>query len=271
MAVLLISRGSFSGGQVISQCLSRMAGIRCLTREDLLAAVNAHRELANKVMASLPSAARDYAQFSALRRPYKILMRLALLEQVRAGNMAYFGYTGHLLLKGIEHVVRVRLIAPVELRIKLMMSRETCSEQEALERIHEYDAERNRWSLFVYGKSLCDPALYDVHINLERFSFPAACCLLQHLAHEREFEATPESLAEVENQYLATRVLAALLDDERTFGLEFGARAQDGQIVLEGPYLEEDDRSLVTGIAGSLPGVTQVRYSEGYAPTFDGE
>ena len=38
-------------------------------------------------------------------------MRTALLECARGGDFVYHGYAGHLLLSGIAHVLRVRVIA----------------------------------------------------------------------------------------------------------------------------------------------------------------
>jgi hypothetical protein len=154
MALLLISRGSFSGGQLISHCLSRTAGTRCLTREDLTAVVNTHGDLANQVVTSMARAAQDYSRLSALRRPYKVLMQRALLEYVRQGDVAYFGYSGHLLLPGIAHAARVRILAPIQLRIEMLMKQGGVSEEQARERIHQVDEERSRWTRFMYGKSL---------------------------------------------------------------------------------------------------------------------
>lgn len=268
MALLLISRGSFSGGRVMSQCLSA-AGMRCLTREDLMKEVNSHGELANRVVTSMARAAEDYSQFSALRRPYKILMQRALLAYVRQGDVAYFGYSGHLLLQSISHAIRVRIIAPLQQRIELMMKRESLNEEQARERIHQMDEERSRWTRFMYGKNLKDPELFDFCVNLQRISIPNACCVLRTLAQQCEFKASPESLAEVENRYLSTSVLAALLDHSTTFELEVGATAEDGRVILEGPYLDESDRSNILSIARTVPGVKEVQYNEGYAPAFD--
>jgi len=264
MALMLISRGSFSGGQVIAQCLSKSAGMTCLTREDLIASVNRQGQIATRITAAMAKAAQNYAQFSALRRPYKILMRLALLEYAHEDSIAYFGYSGHLLLQGISHAVRVRIIAPLELRIKLMMSREKLTEDEARDRIRESDEERTRWTRFMYGKTLGDPHLFDLCLNLERISFPAACCMMLRLAQESDFQPTPESLAEVENQYLSTRVLAALVTDPQTYDVEISATAQAGQVTLEGPYLEDSEKSVVLDIVNAVTGVQQVQYIEGY-------
>jgi cytidylate kinase len=231
--------------------------------------VNAHGELANQVVTSMARAAQDYSRLSALRRPYKILMQRALLEYVRQGDVAYFGYSGHLLIPRIPHVARVRIIAPVQLRVELLMKRENLTEEQARERIREVDEERSRWTRFMYGKNLKDPELFDLCLNLERISFPSACNMLLNLVQQSDFRPTPESLAAVENAYLSACVLAALLDNPKTFELEVGATAENGCVTLEGPYLEEAERSAVLDTARAVAGVTDIQYKEGYAPTFD--
>ncbi len=266
MALILISRGSFSGGQLISQCLSKMAGITCLTREDLLASVNRHGELAHKVAAAVPNAAQNYREFSALRRPYKILMQQALLDYARQGPIAYFGYAGHLLLPDIPHILRVRIIASLAVRMKMMMEREKISEAEARAKIREQDEERNRWTRFMYGKSLRDLEQFDMCLNVSRLTFSTACHTLWQLAQQADFETTPDSLTAIENHCLSINVLAALVTDPRTNEMEIGATAQDGCVSLEGPYLEEAEAAVVQEIARAVPGVKQINYTEGYAP-----
>ncbi|MEJ2076765.1 MAG: cytidylate kinase-like family protein [Acidobacteriota bacterium] len=265
MSVLLISRGSMSGGQIIAQCLSHTAGFKCVTREDLLASVNRHGEIATRVTQSIEKAAHQYGSFSELRRPYKILMRLALLEYARQGNFAYFGYTGHLLVEGISHFVRVRLLAPQGLRIRTTRDRLHCSDEEARDYIREVDEERLRWARFMYGKDLRDPMLYDLCINVDRVSFSTVCTLLMRAVAESEFQPTTESLADLEKLYLQAQIEAALVLDSRTYCHELGATFRDDRIVLEGPYLDDPDRSLVLQVASAVPGVPAIEYQPGYA------
>jgi hypothetical protein len=269
MSVVLISRGSMSGGQIIAKCLEHIAGLRCVTREDLVALVNQRGELANKVMASIDGAARNYEKFSELRRPYKILMRLALLDYARKGNLAYLGYSGHLLVEGISHFVKVRLIAPIQLRTKTTMEQLRCGEEEALEFIRRADEERIRWGRFMYGKNIQDPRLYDLCINMDKLSFAGVCSLLMRVIEEKEYQPTDESLAALENLYVAAKVEAALVTHPKTFAYEIAARANDGRVSLEGPYLENPERSLVAEIVGAVPGVASVEYLPGYAPSLE--
>lgn len=269
MALLLISRGSFSGGVFIAQCLSEMTGWRCLTREDLVAAVNAHGELATRITESIETAVQDYGKFTALRRPYKILTLMALLDYAMQGDVAYFGYSGHLLLQGIPHALRVRILAPVECRVALLKDREELSEEQARERIRQVDEDRRRWTRFMYGRSLRDPELFDLSINLDHVSFNTACSILMHTARQQEFTPTEQSLAALRNRHTAARVLAALVIDPRTSEIAIDAVAREGQVALTGAYLEDSVHDVVLEIAAAVPGVTDVQYQEGYAESFD--
>jgi cytidylate kinase len=269
MPTLLISRGSMSGGQIIAQCLSHTSGFHCVTREDLVPLVNQHGELATKVTASIGEATQNYEKFSELRRPFKILMRLALLEYAQRDNIAYFGYSGHFLVEGISHFIRVRLMAPVELRVKTTIERLHCTEAEARDYVKRYDEERAHWARFMYAKNISNPRFYDLCINMERMSFSTVCSLLNSAVKEKEFQPTEESLATMKNMYIGAQVEAALVTNPKTCSYEVSADIKNGSARLEGPYLDEAERSLVLNIAASVPGVKNVDYEPGYTPNLE--
>jgi hypothetical protein len=266
MSVLLVSRGTMSGGQLIGQCLSERLGFRYVTREVLSAAVNAHGDLASRALESLAHASRDYARFSALRRPYTILMRLALLEYAQQGNLAYFGYSGHLLVEGIAHFVRVRLLAPAALRVQMTIRRMGGSEDDARDYIQRVDEERVRWARFVYGRDIRDPGQYDLCINMEKADENAVCDMLAYFVRHEAFRPTPASLAALDDLMLSTRVLSELVLHPETYELEVGAKSRKGTVLLEGPYLEEKQLERVLELAHVVPGVKAVDYQPGYAP-----
>ncbi len=265
---LLISRGTMSGAAMIAECLAQHGGMRCVTREDLLAAVNSYGGLATRIAEQIRNAEHAYEQFSNIRRPYLILMRRALLECAREGGLAYFGYSGHLLVPRIAHFVRIRLIAPIEQRLARARRSLGCGEPEAREYLRNVDAERARWARMMYGVDIRDPAGYDICINLERLSLQGACELLAKARGQTDFQPTPGSLAHVENEYLATQVLAALVTNAETLPVEINAVASEGAVRLIGPYLARDPMRTVLAIAGAVPGVREVEYEPGYAPAF---
>ena len=253
---------------MIGECLAAHEGIRYVTREDLLAVVNRFGDLATRVTAGIAKATEAYEKFSDLRRPYLILMKKALLEYAQQGRLAYFGYSGHLLLEKVPHFVRIRLIAPVELRVARTRQRLGYSEEEARDYIRKIDQERTHWARMMYGLDIRDPNLYDLCLNIERLSLDGACDLLRKVMQQEDFQPTPESIAQVENDYVATQALAALVMDPRTLHQEFGATAKEGIIRLEGPYLADAGIATVLSIAASVPGVRSIDYEPGYAPAF---
>lgn len=265
---LLISRGTMSGAAKIAGCLSQVCGVRCVTREDLLDAVNSYGGLATRIAAQIVRADREYQQFSDLRRPYQIFMRRALLQYARRGRLAYFGYSGHLLLPRIAHFVRVRLIAPLEMRVARTCETLGQTEGEARDYIHRVDGERAQWTRMMYGVDLRDPAEYDLCVNLERWSLPGACELLSRTIAQEDFQPTPESVTQMENECLSTEVLAALAANPDTHPWEIGATASAGSVSLVGQFLSDDQVRTVRAIAGSVPGVLEVAYEPGYALAF---
>jgi cytidylate kinase len=266
--VLLISRGTMSGARMIADCLARCGGVRCVAREDLLATVNSYGDIATRIAAQIARAEQQYQEFSEIRRPYRILMRRALLEHACQGRLAYFGYSGHLLLPRIPHFVRVRLIAPLEMRVARTRQMLGYSEADARDYIRRVDQERTHWARMMYGLDIRDPAEYDICLNVERLSHAGACTLLSQLLEEGDFQPTEGSVAQVENLYLATQALAALVTDPATLRFEVTASASGGALRLVGPHISDSERRQVLEVAGAVPGVREVTYEPGYAPAF---
>jgi hypothetical protein len=266
--VLLISRGTMTGGQVIGECLAQHEGIRYLTREDLLASVNGYGAIANRVTTRMAHAVEAYGEFSRLRRPYRILMKRALLEYTNEGPLAYFGYSGHMLLDRATHFVRIRLLAPMEMRVASARERLGYTETEAREYVRRGDEERLRWARLMYGLDIRNPELYDVCLNLERMCPDGVCMMLREIMQQPDFQPTADSIEAVKNEILATRVLAALVLDPRTLELELGVTVEQGTVRLVGPYLPDSESVVVRSIAGSIAGVREVLYEPGYATAF---
>jgi cytidylate kinase len=265
MPVIFISRGTMSGVRLLVDCLRNRTGIRCISREDLEKIVNRQGELATRVLEKLAKATSAYDQFSELRWPYMVLMREALLEEIRADNILYHGYSGHLLLPVLRHFVRVRIEAPFDLRVKMTMQRLECDETKARDYIFEADDHRVRWARFMYGQDICNTLLYDLHLNQERVTVETACGILEHIMAAKDFQASIESQSEVERLYLAVRVEAALVTDPRTQAFEISAAVQNNGIRLTGPYLDDAELAAVKEIALRVAGVEKVQYSPGYA------
>lgn len=258
-----------SGGEALAHCLAERLSLRYVCREDLIEVVDAQGAHAKKVRASLDHATRAYDQFGQLRRPYIVLMRRALLGFIREGNVVYTGYASHLLVPTVPCCMRVRINAPMSLRIKNAVHRLNLSEEEAREAVLREDEERVRWSRFMYGSDIRDPNLYDVCFLLDRMSLEAICSMIAAGLKERIFKPTPEAAKALQDLFIAASVEAALVSDSRTLSWEIGARSRNGNVLLEGPFLEDRPLADVLEVVRGVPGVSEVDYQPGCVSSFE--
>ncbi len=268
MSVVMLSRGTMSGVALLVERLEERTGVLCVSREDLAERVDQHGELGRRVVESLKKAPREYEPFCDLRRSYVILMRAALLEYAVKGDLIYHGYSGHLLLPPISHFIRVRINAPMPMRIEMTRERLGCSKEEAAEYLRQDDTERQQWARFMYGKDIRNPDLYDACLSLERMTLDTVSGVVTELLRDPDCQPTPESAQAVRDARLASSVEAALVTDARTESVEATAAVEDGRVVITGPYLEEEQQHTVVQVALRVEGVDEVEYRHGYAPAF---
>lgn len=265
MPVIFISSGKNSGVQKVVDCLQENSAYKCLSREDLLKEVSRNGKWATEILAQLAKATSSYENFSRLRWPYIVLMRQALLEKIQNDNLIYYGSSGHLLVPRFKHFVRIRINAPLKMRISITMENLKYSEEAARNYIFRSDDTQVRWARFVYGRDIRDPALYDLNINFDHLSISVVCNILNHIMKKDDLQVSGDLYEQVNKTLTAARVEAALVIDSRTRELEIGARMEDDNMLLTGPYLEERALASVEEIARKVDGVENIKYNPGLA------
>ena len=255
-----------SGAHFLLECLHGRTGTRCIAREDLEEIVNGHGNIATRVLEKLAHASSAYEQFSELRWPYTVLMRKALLDEICGQDVIYNGYSGHLLVPVLRHFVRVRIEAPLDLRLSMTMKRLACDEKAAREYMTDADEYRVKWARFMYGCDIRDTMLYDLNLNLGHVTMDAACGILEHILGEEDFQADLDSKVQEERLHLAAKIEVALVTHPRTQSYEISAEIESDCVHLIGPYLQDSELASVKEIAQSVPGVDEIHYAPGYAP-----
>jgi hypothetical protein len=157
------------------------------------------------------------------------LIQAALLEEVRTGRAIYHGLAGHLLLRGVPGLLRLRIIPPMEFRIRMAQDRLKLGASAAVGHIEEMDQDRRQWTQFLYGVDWGDPALYHLVINLEDATIEQACLLVISMLEQGGFEWTPECQTVVNDLALASRVRAELAVNPFTSNLEGDVKASGGR------------------------------------------
>jgi hypothetical protein len=183
-----------------------------------------------------------------------------LLKEVRTGRAIYHGLAGHLLLRGAPGLLRLRIIAPMEFRIRMAQDRLKLSASAAVGHIEKMDHDRRQWTQFLYGVDWGDPALYDLVINLEEITIEQACLLVISMLEQGGFEWTPERQTMVDDLALASRVRAELAVNPFTSNLEVDVKASGGAVSVRGDFFEQSEAVLRVALA--VPGVTGLTVEE---------
>ena len=256
MSVITISRGSFSGGKTLAECLAVTLGYRCVDRDTIVERAAAFGVSQEELMDALLRPPTFLDRFGHKKYIYLTLIQAALAEEVRTGKAVYHGNAGHLLLKGGPHVLRVRIIAPLELRVPMVQERLKLSRSEALSYIQKVDEDRRKWTQYLYGVDWGDLSLYDVVLNLEHISIPEACDVVSTMVRQRCFEFTPENQAAMDDLVLASRVRVKLALNSPTSDLEVEVVASGGLVSIRGRLSSPEQLKEVERVASAIPGVT---------------
>jgi len=258
MSIIAISRGTFSGVEALAQSLAERLGYRCVSREIVLEAAKAYGISTEKLTAAMEKPPSFWEWLGGERAAYLVFFRAALCEHAREDNLVYHGHVGHLLLPGISHVIRVRVIADMEFRIKAAMQAQNLARKEAMAYIQKVDNERMQWARFLFHVEWNDPNLYDAVLNLSRMSIATACDLVACMTEREEFKPTAASLKAMQDLALSSRVSAVLARDNRTMTTELRVAADDG-IVTIGGTASRAVANAVPLVVGQIAGVKEVR------------
>lgn len=266
MSVITISRGSFSGGETLAECLSQELGYRCVDREVIVERAAAHGVSQEELRDALQKPPTLLERIQHKKYLYLVLIQAALIEEVRTGSVVYHGNAGHLLLKGGPPILRLRIIAPLEFRLKLAQDRLKLDRSEALDCVTRTDQDRRKWAQYLYGVDWADPANYDIVLNLEVMDIREACHTVSTLARQESFEFTSAYQAAMENLALASRVRTEMALNQATCHMEVEVTAKDHAVRISGSVSSIWEVEEVRLTAAAVPGVESVNLDELASP-----
>lgn len=185
---------------------------------------------------------------------------LALAEQ---DNVILRGWGSTYLLRSVKHVLRVRVCAPLQVRIATLMERLN-SDDEAFIRqeILTNDIAHERLIKRMVRADWQDPLLYDLVINTERVPIDEAVALVEHTLKMSTFRATSASIAHLKRLRIEAELRArirfdAMLNRHAT-AINFDVDPLSHAITLGGGVRQASVRRHMKEIAEKIPGVSTV-------------
>jgi cytidylate kinase len=279
MSIITISRESYTQAKEVAEKAAQELGFECLSREILIEASEEFNVPEIKLLRAIRDAPSVLDRFTFGKERYTAYVRAALLDHLQRDNVVYHGLAGHHLVRGISHVLKVRIIGNMEDRVKLVMQRAEIFEQaasamrgisspgatrpgrhreiskeRALHILEDIDEGRRKWGLHLYGIDTKDPNLYDLVIHINKLSTEDAANMICRAAGLNRFRATPESQQAIDDLLLAARIKASLI--KRHPRVNVAAKEGAVHIALEGGSSSE--AKAIQDTVGQIPGVKRV-------------
>ena len=240
MAIISISRGSYSRGKEVAEKLAEKLGYECVSRDILLKTCEEFAIPEIRLVKALHDAPSVLDRFSHGKERYISYFRSAFLNHMVKDNIVYHGLSGHFFLQGINHAMKVRIISNMEDRIKEEMKRENSSAEEARYLLKKDDDERRKWGLSLYGKDTWNCSLYDLVLHINSMTVDDVVGILEGVTRQGRFDATPESTAILKEQALVANIHATIVN----FSPKATVDIKDGVVSLgnlEGGLKNDED------------------------------
>jgi cytidylate kinase len=261
MSIITIARGSYSRGKEVAEKLAQRLGYECISRDILLEASDEFNIPEIKLVRALHDAPQVIERFHHGKKRFISFIRSALLQHVKKDNIVYHGLAGHYFLGNIPGVLKVRVNADMDDRVKEEMKRENIPGDKALYILKKDDEERRKWGLQLYGTDTWDSRLYDMVLNIKTITVDDAIDILVDLVKKPNFQSTPESMKIINDLALASSVEVALVK----IAPMVSVTCRNGSVYIgtdQGAGSPgEETISRIKNVAQEIPGVTEVIFS----------
>lgn len=187
------------------------------------------------------------------------LIELIILEYALKGNVIIYGRGGQDLLKDINSVLRVRIIAPFEERVERWAEREWLDPDLARILVRKSDQQRAGFIKYYFDRDWNDPIHYDLVINTSRLSEDTAVKLLCEGVKDKNLaEKKGAAKNTLHDLIVRKRTEIAVLSSAGIEAHHLQIAAEDGLVTLSGHLHSEAERKEVLKIVRKVEGVKEV-------------
>lgn len=260
MAIITMSRGTYSGAKELSEFVAQNLGYKLLSREVII------EELAHYGWVEGKLNKVRQKQLGILERMnlewvhYLACLRAVLSKEAQGEALVYHGNNGHLALHGFPHILSIKVIADMEYRIKAVMARNeyAIDRKEAIQIIERIDDRRKRWSEFFYKTDINDVSSFDMIIDLSRKDIGDAYDLIHTAVELPQFQPTPESKNAIEDMKRAAELRAKIAMETNVIDDEIEVEIHDHVLSVKGVVHSLEDADELREFLASQPEVEKV-------------
>jgi cytidylate kinase len=262
MTVIAMTREIGSHGTEIAAKVAERLGLETVRSE--IAANNVARRLGvseGAVLRYLDGSASLLERWQIDRRKLFPYAAEEILSLALRGNVLIKGWGAATLLREVPNVLSVRVCAPMEHRVHVMMERLGRKDAHAIRAdIERFDAARGRTLRAYFNVEQEDARLYHMVLNTERLSIEACVDAICELAESPRFQDTFKSRSELANKLLEAKINSALVENISVAMAPLGVSVSvaNGKVTLAGTTSSGSLRARAEQIAHARAGMVPI-------------
>lgn len=184
-----------------------------------------------------------------------------ILRLAQQGNVLIKGWGVATLLRDLSGVISVRVCAPMDFRVRVLMVRLGTTDASAVrERIERYDAARARTMRAYFGIEQEDPRLYHIVLNTQRLSIETCVKTVSELAKRARFQDNAAIRPTLANKLVEAKISSALIEHISLVAAPLGVSVSvaNGEVTLSGTTSSGSVRMRAERIAHDIAGACRI-------------
>ena len=188
---------------------------------------------------------------------FMALVQSVILGHAMRDNVAILARGSNFLLKGVPHALRVRVTAPLDERIAIIMKKEKVNHETARLLVKQADREIDCSMHLAYGPDWDDPEAHEIRFDTGAQSLAEIVEIVRALLKAKDALKTPETLERVRRQLVASRVKAGVLAHPEVILSSLEVTTREDGVLLTGIVRSRSAlrkiEQEVRAIAGDVP------------------
>lgn len=257
MSIITVSGEMGSWRDELALEICQRGNLECVNRRTLMDAVQGLVELSrdeHQLLAEQGPALLDMG--SRRRRIFAAFLESVVLQYAQAGDVVLVGRGANLLLRLVPGVLRVRTVAPLELRAQRVANSEGLELERARRLATVVDQQRRAYIAHIFGADWSSPLNYDLVLNMGRLSLDQAATTVLDLAAHPEYQPSEDTQRVISELVTAGRVRCVVVEAVDVHDLE--VECHQGGVTLLGYVATPEAKARAGELAAVVEGVKTV-------------
>jgi len=193
------------------------------------------------------------------RKRFFHYIQMVVFDFAQKNNVVIVGRGGQILLKDLPGVLNVRIMSPIDVRVRRIMEKDGVDEKQAVRLLRRNDQDSAGFIRSFFNMDWEDSNLYDLVINTQKLSVDTGVNMILESIESPEIkEGEKKGQEKLADLVLFQKVDSALM---RIIGMgsrDMNIHVEEGVVTLEGTVTSSDNRENCERAVASIEGVKKV-------------